>query len=115
LPLTDRGVKLAELDADQVDELHMKWPFCGSRKLTLELQAEGRAIHRKRVQRLMPLMGIESVAPKPATSRPAPEHPVYPYLLRKLEITGPDHVWATDITYIPMAWLRLPRGDHGVV
>jgi putative transposase len=87
----------------RLDELHMKWPFYGSRKLTLELRAEGHAINRKRVQRLMRQMGIESVAPKPDTSRPAPEHPVYPYLLKKLEITGPDHVWATDITYIPMA------------
>jgi putative transposase len=87
----------------RLDELHMKWPFYGSRKLTLELRAEGHEINRKRVQRLMRQMGIESVAPKPDTSRPAPEHPVYPYLLKKLEITGPDHVWATDITYIPMA------------
>lgn len=87
----------------RLDELHMKWPFYGSRKLTLELRAEGREINRKRVQRLMRQMGIESVAPKPDTSRPAPAHPIYPYLLKKLEITGPDHVWATDITYIPMA------------
>jgi putative transposase len=87
----------------RLDELHMKWPFYGSRKLRLELQAEGHEVNRKRVQRLMRLMGIESVAPKPNTSRPAAEHPVYPYLLKKLEITGPDHVWATDITYIPMA------------
>jgi len=87
----------------RLDELHMKWPFYGSRKLTLELRAEGHEVNRKRVQRLMLLMGIESVAPKPNTSRPAAEHPVYPYLLKKLEVSCADHVWATDITYIPMA------------
>jgi putative transposase len=100
-PVPDSAENLALMR--RIDELHMKWPFYGSRKLTLELRAEGHEINRKRVQRLMRQIGIESVAPKPDTSRAAPEHPVYPYLLKKLEITGPDHVWATDITYIPMA------------
>jgi putative transposase len=100
-PVPDSAEELALMR--RLDELHMKWPFYGSRKLTLELRAEGHEINRKRVQRLMRQMGIESVAPKPDTSRPAPEHSVYPYLLKKLVITGPDHVWATDITYIPMA------------
>jgi putative transposase len=67
------------------------------------LRAEGVTVNRKHMQRLMRLMGLESVAPKPSTSQPAPEHPVYPYLLRKLEISRPNQVWAADITYIPMA------------
>jgi putative transposase len=100
-PAPDNAQDLALMR--RLDELHLKWPFYGSRKLTLELRGEGYEINRKRVQRLMRQMGIESVAPKPDTSRPAPEHAVYPYLLRKLAITRPDQVWATDITYIPMA------------
>jgi putative transposase len=86
----------------RMDELHLQYPFYGSRKLSFELRREGHDANRKRVQRLMRLMGLESLAPKPKTSEPQPEHPVYPYLLRKVEISRPDHVWATDITYIPM-------------
>ena len=71
--------------------------------ITLTLKAEGPVINRKRVQRLMRLMGLESTAPQPTTSTPAPDHPVYPYLLRGLTIARPNQVWATDITYIPMA------------
>jgi putative transposase len=87
----------------QIDELHLKHPFYGSRKIAQELGKVGDPINRKHVQRLMRVMGIESVAPKPKTSCPAPEHAVYPYLLRNLEISRPNQVWATDITYIPMA------------
>lgn len=87
----------------RIDELHLQYPFFGSRMMTRTLKAEGRSINRKRVQRLMRLMGLESVAPKPSTSKPAPEHPVYPYLLRGLPITHVNQVWAADITYIPMA------------
>jgi putative transposase len=87
----------------RIDELHVKHPFYGNRKVAQELSKVGDPINRKRVQRLMRLMGIESVAPKPKTSRPAPEHPIYPYLLRNLAISRPNQVWATDITYIPMA------------
>jgi len=87
----------------RIDELHLKHPFYGSRKMAQELSKEGDPINRKRTQRLMRVMGIESVAPKPNTSRPAPEHAIYPYLLRNLEISRPNQVWATDITYIPMA------------
>ena len=71
--------------------------------ITQTLKAEGPVINRKRVQRLMRLMGLESTAPQPTTSTPAPDHPVYPYLLRGLTIARPNQVWATDITYIPMA------------
>jgi len=87
----------------QMDELHLRCPFFGSRMMTQTLKAQGDVINRKRVQRLMRLMGLESMAPKPKTSQPAPEHPVYPYLLRELKISRVNQVWAADITYIPLA------------
>ena len=86
----------------RMDELHLAHPFYGSRKLSLALRDEGHLVNRKCVQRLMRLMGLESIAPKPKTSEAHPEHPVYPYLLRGLQISRPNQVWATDITYIPM-------------
>jgi len=85
----------------ELDKLHLEFPAAGSRMLTRILKREGRAINRKRVQRLMRTMGIESLAPKPQTSKPAPEHEKFPYLLRNLDIVRPNQVWATDITYIP--------------
>ena len=87
----------------RMDELHLKHPFFGSRMMTQTLKAEGHIVNRKRVQRLMRLMGLESIAPKPSTSKPAPEHAVYPYLLRNLAVSRINQVWAADITYIPMA------------
>jgi putative transposase len=87
----------------RMDELHLEHPFFGSRMLTWTLKQEGEEINRKRVQRLMRLMGLESVAPKPNTSKPALEHPVYPYLLRNVKVSRINQVWAADITYIPMA------------
>ena len=87
----------------RMDELHLEHPAFGSRMLTQMLKREGKVINRKRVQRLMRLMGLESTAPKPSTSKPSPEHPVYPYLLRDLTICRVNQVWAADITYIPMA------------
>jgi putative transposase len=98
-----------ELDAEElelmrrIDEIHLEFPFYGSRSIARELRAKGCRANRKRVQRLMRLMGLESVAPKPNTSRPNEEHPVYPYLLRGLTIERPNQVWAADITYIPLA------------
>lgn len=86
----------------RIDELHLKHPFFGSRMMTQTLKMHGRLINRKRVQRLMRLMGLESMVPKPGTSSPSPEHPVYPYLLRTLTVSRVNHVWAADITYIPM-------------
>ena len=88
-----------------MDEQYLKTPFFGSRKMTQHLHGQGYAVNRKRVQRLMRVMGLEAVFPGPRTSRPHPEHKVYPYLLRGLEITRPMQVWSTDITYVPM-----PRG-----
>jgi putative transposase len=87
----------------RLDELHLEHPVYGSRKLTVRLRREGVAINRKRVVRLLRLMGIEAIYARPKTSLPAPGHQIYPYLLRGLEITGPDQVWCADITYVPMA------------
>ena len=86
-----------------IDEEFLRHPFYGSRKMRDYLNRQGFPVNRKRVQRLMCLMCIESVAPKPNTSRPRKEHKVYPYLLKKLLITKPDQVWSSDITYIRLA------------
>ena len=86
----------------RIDELFTAWPFLGSRRMTAMLRAEGVNVNRKRVQRLMRLMGIAALGPKPRTSKPAPGHKIYPYLLRNLTIERPNHVWAADITYIPI-------------
>lgn len=87
----------------RIDEIHLEFPFYGSRSIARELRAKGYGVNRKRVKRLMRVMGLESLAPKPNTSRPNQEHPVYPYLLRGLTIERPNQVWAADITYIPLA------------
>jgi putative transposase len=87
----------------RVDELHLEFPFAGSRLLRDLLAAEGSQIGRRHVTTLMRKMGIETVYRRPNTSKPAPGHKIYPYLLRGLTIDRPNQVWATDITYIPMA------------
>ena len=87
----------------RIDELYLEKPFYGSRRMTFDLNEEGRGVNRKRVQRLMRLMGLEALVPRPGTSKAAPGNKVYPYLLRGVTITEPNHVWASDITYIPMA------------
>lgn len=86
----------------RIDALHLECPFYGSRKIARELRAAGGAINRKRVQRLMRLMGLEALVPKPKTSEPHPEHVCFPYLLKGLEISRANQVWAADITYVPM-------------
>src|SRR6267142_964084 len=86
----------------RLDELYTAWPFLGSRRMTAMLRAEGHLINRKRVQRLMRRMGIAALGPKPRTTKPAPGHKIFPYLLRNLAIDRPNHVWAADITYIPI-------------
>jgi len=85
-----------------LDEIYLKYPFYGQRKLLRELWKKGWSIGRKRVRRLMQLMGIEALVPKPSLSKPAPGHKIYPYLLRNLEVTEVDQVWCADITYLPM-------------
>ncbi len=86
----------------RIDELFTAWPFLGSRRMAAMLRVEGVLVNRKRVQRLMRLMGIAALGPKRKTSKPAPGHRIYPYLLRNLTIKRPNHVWAADITYIPI-------------
>ena len=86
----------------RIDELFTAWPFLGSRRMTAMLRAEGVFVNRKRVQRLMRLMGITALGPKPRTSKPTHGHKIYPYLLRNLTIERANHVWAADITYIPI-------------
>ena len=86
----------------QIDEQYLKTPFYGSRSMTKHFRRLGHKINRKRLQRLMRLMGIEAVYPRPKTSKPHPGHKIYPYLLRNLTIDRPNQVWAADITYIPL-------------
>ncbi len=87
----------------QIDEIHLARPFLGSRRISGELKDRGFTINRKRVRRLMRLMGIAAVYPKPKTSKAAKGHKTYPYLLRGLEPERANQVWVADITYLPMA------------
>ncbi len=82
----------------RIDELHLRHPALGSRKIAQLLSTKDRRVNRKRIQRLMNLMGIESIAPKPKTSIPDVQNAIYPDLLRHLTIEQPNHVWAIDIT-----------------
>lgn len=88
----------------QIDELYTEWPFYGSRRMAEEL-----GVNRKRVQRLMRLMGVEAIYPKQRTTWPGKGHKIYPYLLRKVAIVRCDQVWSMDITYVPLkaGWLYL--------
>ena len=86
-----------------IDEQYLATPFYGSRRITAALRLAGRRLNRKRVQRLMRLMGLQALGPKPKTSGPSAQHRVYPYLLRGRRIDRPNQVWAADITYIPLA------------
>jgi len=87
----------------RIDELHLDYPFAGSRMLQGLLLGEGYKVGRLHVRTLMKRMGIEAIYRRPNTSKPAPGHKIYPYLLRKVPVTRPNQVWAMDITYIPMA------------
>jgi putative transposase len=87
----------------RIDELHLEFPFAGSRMLRDLLRQEGFKIGRQHVGTLMKTMAIEAIYRRPSTSKPALGHKIYPYLLRKLAIVRPNQVWATDISYIPMA------------
>lgn len=99
-----RGVNTEDLKLMRIiDEQYLKTPCWGSRSMRNHLRRQGYNINRKRVQRLMRIMGLEAIYPKPKTSRPHPDHKIYPYLLRGLAIKKPDHVWTADITYIPMS------------
>ena len=86
----------------RIDELFLKYPFYGARRMALHLRREGVRIGRRRAARLMRLMGLQAIYRAPRTSDPHPEHRVWPYLLRGLAIERPNHVWGADITYIPV-------------
>ena len=87
-----------------IDEEYTRHPFYGTRRMVVIISASvGYRVNRKRIQRLMQAMGLQGMAPGPNTSRAHPQHPVYPYLLRGLEISRPNQVWSTDITYIRLA------------
>jgi putative transposase len=98
-PVSDVDLRITR----RIDELHLDHPLMGARMLRDMLNREGVLIGRRHVATLMKRMGIEAIYRRPNTSKPAPGHKIYPYLLRKLKIEKPNHVWAMDITYIPMA------------
>jgi putative transposase len=99
-----KGISEEDLDLMKlIDRQYLVTPFYGSRKIAAWLKGQGYSVNRKRVRRLMCLMGLKAIYRRPRTSKPAPGHKVYPYLLGGLEITRPNKVWAADITFIPMA------------
>lgn len=98
-PVSEEDLVIMQL----IDEVHLGRPFLGSRRMVDELADLEVKVNRKRVQRLMRLMGIRALYPKPRTSMPAKRHTIYPYLLADLDVTRPNQVWVADITYTPMA------------
>ena len=99
-----------------IDREYTAHPFLGSRRLTKWLIEQGEEVNRKRVQRLMRLMGLEAIYPKPKLSVAGRGHRIYPYLLRNVSIERADQVWSTDITYVPLAqWVHVPGSDHRLV
>jgi putative transposase len=112
-----RAVPAADLVVmRRIDELHLDHPFAGSRMMRAMLVNEGTVIGRTHVRTLMRRVGIEALYRRPRSSKPAPGHKIDPYLLRDMTINRPNQVWATDITYIPMArGVCLPRRGAGLV
>ena len=102
-PASEQDLELLRL----IDEQYTRRPFYGSRKMVSFLRVQGYRVNRKRVQRLMRILGLAGMVPGPNTSRPHPQHKVYPYLLRGVVVARPNQVWSTDITYI--------RLTHGFV
>ena len=99
-----RGVSDEDLELmKMIDRQYLATPFYGSRKMVAWLKGQGKWVNRKRIRRLMRVMGLKAIYRRPRTSQPAPGHKVYPYLLRGMKITRPNQVWVADITYIPMA------------
>ncbi len=86
----------------EIDRVFTKYPFFGSRQIAAFLRREGTIVGRHRVRRLMAKMGLEAIYKRPRTSQPHPQHPVYPYLLRKMQIVRPNQVWCADITFVPV-------------
>ena len=99
VPISDRDFELMRI----IDEIHLKRPYMGSRSIRDQLEGMGHQVGRQHVRTLMRKMGITALYRKPRLSKPHPDHKIYPYLLRGLEISRANHVWCTDITYIPMA------------
>jgi len=112
VPVSTRDIEIMR----QIDEIHLMYPFYGNRKIRNELWYRGHDIGRDRVRRLMRRMGIEALYIKPRLSLAHPEYVKYPYLLRDLKITRANHVWATDITYIPnVEGVLFSCSNHGLV
>jgi putative transposase len=99
VPASQENLELMQL----IDQQYLDRPFYGSRRMTARLRNQGYGVNRKRVRRLMEIMGLRAIYRRPRTSQPAPGHQVHPYLLRGVAITQPNQVWTSDITYIPMA------------
>jgi putative transposase len=99
VPASQENLELMRL----IDRQYLERPFYGSRRMTAWLRNQGYRVNRKRVRRLMGIMGLRAIYRRPRTSQPAPGQKVYPYLLRGIAITQPNQVWTADITYIPMA------------
>ena len=99
VPASQENLELMRL----IDQQYLDRPFYGSRRMTAWLRNQGYGVNRKRVRRLMGIMGLRAIYRRPRTSQPAPGQKVYPYLLRGVAITQPNQVWTADITYIPMA------------
>ena len=95
-PLSEADEKLMRV----IDKLHLDYPFMGSRQLRRQLRSQGHEVGRRHIQTLMKRMGIEAIYRRPRTSKPAPGHKIYPYLLRGLAINRPNQAWALDITYL---------------
>ncbi|MEZ9708133.1 IS3 family transposase [Vibrio breoganii] len=98
------GLSAEEIELRRmIDEIHLQYPFMGSRRVRTELAKKGHKVNRKRIVRIMRDMGIGAIYPKPKTTLANKAHKVYPYLLRDIEVTYPNQAWAIDITYVPMA------------
>ena len=94
----------------EIDKVYTEFPYYGTRRIAKQLSRElGRKVNRKKIQRLMSIMGIEAIYPKPNLSKPGIGHTIYPYLLRGIKAGHPNHIWGTDITYIPLikGWMYL--------
>jgi len=99
-----KGISQEDLNLmKMIDRQYLVTPFYGARKIAAWLKSQGQWVNRKRVRRLMRMMGLKAIYRRPRTSKPAPGHKTYPYLLNSMKITQPNQVWAADITYIPMA------------
>ena len=99
-----------------IDEIHLQWPFYGSRRMRDALEERGHTVNRKQIQRLMRQMDLRALYPRRRTSQPSQGHKIYLYLLRDLSIERANQAWASDICYIPMGQrVHVPGGDHGLV